>query len=168
MVIYVSASVVGLLTDLVELSDGADAAVTLMLLSVPLFILQVVFFCILHYRCWRALPEDRRATTPARAIGFMFIPLFNFYWAFVTWPKLSVGLLQWQRDVGVDRPDDTRNMAYAYAVLIIGAVTISWMSKWLGILISIADVVVFVLYYRQVVSGLNRMLSHGAAPVSGA
>ena len=45
----------------------------------------------LHYRCWEALPERFRATSPGQAVGYLFIPLFNFYWAFISFPKLAAG-----------------------------------------------------------------------------
>ena len=35
------------------------------------------------YRAWKAVQDDRVRTTPGKAVGFLFIPLFNFYWLFV-------------------------------------------------------------------------------------
>ena len=57
-----------------------------------------IFWSILHYSCWKALPEKYRATTPARALGFLFIPLFNFYWAFISFAKLAIGFNAVKRD----------------------------------------------------------------------
>jgi RsiW-degrading membrane proteinase PrsW (M82 family) len=39
----------------------------------------VVFCAILHYDCWHALPVRFRATSPGKAVGYMFVPFFNFY-----------------------------------------------------------------------------------------
>ena len=38
--------------------------------------------CILH-RLWSLIPADKAKTTPGKAIGFLFIPLFNFFWSFI-------------------------------------------------------------------------------------
>ena len=35
------------------------------------------------YRCWAAIQHVQVRTTPGKAVGFCFIPLFNLYWNFV-------------------------------------------------------------------------------------
>ena len=43
-------------------------------------------FLALQYKMWKALPPQAARTTPARAVGLMFIPAFNLYWMFqVIW-----------------------------------------------------------------------------------
>ncbi len=37
---------------------------------------------ILFYRMWAAIQDGQARTTPAKAVGFLLIPVFNFYWAF--------------------------------------------------------------------------------------
>jgi hypothetical protein len=37
------------------------------------------------YRAWFILQPGGPRTTPGKAVGFMFIPLFNFYWIFVSY-----------------------------------------------------------------------------------
>ena len=32
------------------------------------------------YKVWAALPANHARTTPGRALGFMFVPFYNFYW----------------------------------------------------------------------------------------
>ena len=72
--------------------------------SFCLYFLFLVFaatslFSQLHYECWKALPERFRSTTPRKAIGYLFIPFYNCYWAFVTWPKLAGGVFEWQKSI---------------------------------------------------------------------
>jgi hypothetical protein len=52
-------------------------------------IVTVVFGCIFVYKSWSCLPLDRRNTTPGKAVGFLFIPIFNLYWPFVAVYGLS-------------------------------------------------------------------------------
>jgi len=47
-----------------------------------------VFALILLHKCWAVLPPDWARTTPGRAVGFLFIPVFNIYWMF----QAQVGL----------------------------------------------------------------------------
>ena len=42
-----------------------------------------VFMYILLYKCWKLIPPDIARTTPGKAVGFCFIPIFNIYWIFV-------------------------------------------------------------------------------------
>ena len=42
-------------------------------------ILALVYF----YKAWAALQDGHARTTPGKAIGFMFIPIFSIYWMFV-------------------------------------------------------------------------------------
>ena len=41
----------------------------------------VVLF-ILIYKMWKAIPPTMARTTPGKAVGFLFIPVFNLYWWF--------------------------------------------------------------------------------------
>ena len=44
---------------------------------------------VLLYRYWKFLPAEEAETTPAKAVGYLFIPIFNLYWSFVAYVKLS-------------------------------------------------------------------------------
>ena len=43
----------------------------------------------LCYRAWQQIPADIARTTPGKAAGFLFIPLFNLYWIFVAFWGLA-------------------------------------------------------------------------------
>lgn len=44
----------------------------------------IVFWMRYHYACWKLIPARSARTTPGKAVGFMFIPGFNFYWCFIS------------------------------------------------------------------------------------
>ncbi|MEI6676792.1 MAG: DUF4339 domain-containing protein [Verrucomicrobiota bacterium] len=157
LVLYCVVSALSWLIELIELGGDEEASGSLAMIGLPLIILGVVFICMLHYKCWMALPEGFRFTTPGRAVGFLFIPFYNFYWAFVSWPKLSEGLMIWQQSRGMT-PVDTKGLALTYAILFVSGLTIG-MVPGFGILIGIADVVIFILYYLKVVGAFNEMLA---------
>ena len=60
-----------------------------LLASCALFLLALIFKCILLYRLWRLVPPEEAATTPGKAVGFLFIPLFNLYWNFIAYGELG-------------------------------------------------------------------------------
>jgi hypothetical protein len=42
----------------------------------------LVVLALLVYRMWKAIPTALARTTPGKAVGFLFIPVFNLYWWF--------------------------------------------------------------------------------------
>jgi hypothetical protein len=51
-----------------------------------LAVLGTVTIFVLLYRAWGALQDGHARTSPGRAVGFLFIPIFGFYWIFqVLW-----------------------------------------------------------------------------------
>lgn len=161
LVLYCVMSAASILLSLVELEDE-EAAGKLTLLALPLIILGVVFVSILHYQCWKALPERFRATTPGKAVGYLFIPFYNFYWAFLSWPKLAEGLVEWQKSIGKATLTDARSLAMTYAIIFVCGMTVGWIPG-LNILINLGDLVLFIIFYRKIVTAINEMKSANKA-----
>jgi hypothetical protein len=155
LVLYCVVNAASILISLVGLEDK-EASAGLLLLALPLIILGIVFTSILHYQCWRALPERFRATTPGKAVGYIFIPFYNFYWAFVSWPKLAQGLVEWQKSVGKSTVTDLRSLAMTYAIIFVCSMTVGLIPRF-DILIHIGDLVLFIIFYRQIVTAINEM-----------
>ncbi len=62
------------------------SGVFIIVIATPLLITGIVFMYILFYKMWAAIQDGHARSTPGQAVGFMFIPLFNFYWRFqVIW-----------------------------------------------------------------------------------
>jgi hypothetical protein len=51
-----------------------------------------VYQYMLIYKLWSLIPRERAQTTPGKAIGFLFIPIFNLYWIFVAFHGLTKAL----------------------------------------------------------------------------
>lgn len=52
------------------------------LFSLLVRVVSVVICLNAWYRAWKAIQDGHARTTPGKAIGFLFIPLFSFYWVF--------------------------------------------------------------------------------------
>ncbi|MBR2364539.1 MAG: hypothetical protein IKA79_05005, partial [Lentisphaeria bacterium] len=69
------------------------AGVGLLILTVLVITISVgisaIAQIVLLYHYWKFLPAEKAYTTPAKAVGYMFIPGFNLYWGFVAYYKLS-------------------------------------------------------------------------------
>jgi hypothetical protein len=54
----------------------------LIILMIAVGIYCTVIQMILIYKAWQAIQDGHQRTTPGKAVGFQFIPLFNYYWIF--------------------------------------------------------------------------------------
>jgi hypothetical protein len=46
----------------------------------------VVMSWVMIYKMWAAIQDGAAFTTPGKALGFLFIPFFNYYWVFQALP----------------------------------------------------------------------------------
>ncbi len=49
-------------------------------------------FLVFLYKAWNQIQDGYATATPGQAVGFLFIPFFNFYWIFVAYRGLAVDL----------------------------------------------------------------------------
>jgi hypothetical protein len=145
IVLYSCTTGLGLLVGLVPL---------LSVLGAPIAILAIVFGSILHYKLWDALPTSSRATSPGKAVGFLFIPFFNLYWYFVSYAALPTSI---QKATG--KPS-ANGLGVTFAIMSVGQWFFSWI-PYVGVLYGIGFYVVWLLYYRAVTRDVNRYLDGG-------
>ncbi|MCB9558652.1 MAG: zinc ribbon domain-containing protein [Deltaproteobacteria bacterium] len=75
-----------------------------------------IFFCVLLHRAWSAVSSSAPITA-GQAVGFLFVPLFNFYWVFVgigSWPAIYNAHLERN---GIQGRRATPGLFIAYAIL---------------------------------------------------
>jgi len=59
-------------------------------MGVALLITGFIFFYVAHYNYWKLVQRPDVTTTPGKAVGYLFIPFYNFYWIFVSFRGLAV------------------------------------------------------------------------------
>jgi len=72
-------------------------------------IASAVLFYIIVYRSWKLIQDGYARTTPGKAIGFCFIPFYNFYWIFQAFPGLAkdTNAFVARRSLAIPRVDDS-------------------------------------------------------------
>lgn len=80
-------------------------------------IASVVLFYIILYRSWSLIQDGYARTTPGKAVGYLFIPFYNFYWMFEAIPGLVKDMNNFiaRRNLPIQRMDP--GLATAYCVL---------------------------------------------------
>ncbi len=89
-------------------------------INTPITVLYTIFTMLWHYNNWELVPEEVRATTPGKAVGFLFIPFYNFYWIFVSFIGLWKGLNEKGRKLyGDSWVNMSRGIPIAMCILIL-------------------------------------------------
>jgi hypothetical protein len=83
------------------------------------FAISCVPFGILLYKYWATLPVGWRRTTPGRAVGFCFIPLFNLYWFYVAFHGLIIDVNRYRATFAPDVERLSHKWLIAYWILFI-------------------------------------------------
>src|SRR5215471_2350261 len=67
-------------------SDSEPVLVVLLVLAISGGLYASVVYLVFIYKIWDAIPDRFARTTPGKAVGFLFIPIFGIYWIFqVLW-----------------------------------------------------------------------------------
>jgi hypothetical protein len=97
------------------------------------FLLSIIYGLALVHKAWQSIQDaPLPATTPRKAIGFLFIPLFNFYWMFITFRQLAVDMNRYARDYRVST-DRLVSESLATAFCIFNLPVISYLGIFLNI-----------------------------------
>jgi len=103
-----------------------------------------VLFLVLLYRFWSVIQDGRVRTTPGKAVGFCFIPFFNFYWAFQVIPGLASDMNAYCNERSISGP--RVNERTAMTSIILGLCSVI---PYVGIVLSIAAMVLVIIVMRQ-------------------
>ena len=116
---------------------GSRPATQEMLYAVPIpAVLAAAFQLGFVYRMWDVIQTGGLARmTPGRAVGFLFIPIFNLYWIFQVFPGFATDYNATLRNQELGLPPLPRGLFVAYAVLVLVAVPVlNWVVQTLVIL----------------------------------
>ena len=136
--------------DIAEATIRPMTVIVIFLITfLPITVPAIVLSCIVHYKCWKAVPTEIARTTPGKAVGFLFIPVFNFYWAFVSYMGLAEDLNK------AKGGKNYRGLGIALAILFICSWTLTWM-PFVSTLIEIPSFILWVIYTKGVVGQAMR------------
>ena len=134
-------------------ADEEDIGLVALLAFVPL-ILNLIFTARFHYKCWKALPVGFARLTPGKAVGYLFIPFFNFYWSFPSFYGLAQDCSMLARDRGIRGSGALPGLGLTYAILFtVNLITTN--IPILSLFVGIAQFVMWILLYHAVLGVLN-------------
>jgi hypothetical protein len=140
-----------------EVDGGQYLGVTAAIGGVAAMIWGLVLFCIYLYRAWHVIQPWYPRTTPGKAVGFLFIPFFNFYWLFVSYWRWSE---DWNRNVANVSPGAPRmpeGLFLTYAILRCAAVI-------LGALALLPALIIYFIIMKGMCNAVNYAADHPHHP----
>lgn len=108
-----------------------------------------VFWCILLYRQWLLLQGHGARTTPGRAVGFGFIPIFGFYWWFVAYAGLATDTNRYLEQLGIADIRMSRTLAITDCILSILLCTVGLIPVVGAIILIPVSIVGYILVVQQ-------------------
>jgi len=106
--------------------------------------------CAFIYRMWAAIQDGHARTSPGRALGFLFIPIYQFYWVFQAFRGFAKDFNSYAARHSLNVPRLSPGLFTAYAILCIVA-----MLPWLDVLLSPAIVIVGLVMVSRVCDAVN-------------
>jgi hypothetical protein len=132
-----------------HMDEAAPFAIVLAALAM-LYGAVVVFM--LWYKAWSAIQDGHARATPGKAVGFLFIPLFNLYWMFQAIPGFAKDYNSYVDRHSLGVPKLPEGLFLAYCILILATII-----PILGILASLAAVGLMVVLAAKVCDAVNAL-----------
>lgn len=121
----------------------------LLLLSLALACAATVYGCILLYRQWALLEGHGARTDAAKAVGYGFIPIYCFYWWFVSLVGLAQDTNRHLDKTGIRGARMSEELALAVCVQLIGCIPLMFHQQALAIHYSVLMATGFLLALQQ-------------------
>jgi len=125
------------------------------------FVAAAVFNCILLYKLWCTIQDGQARTTPGKAVGFMFIPLFNLYWSFQAFWGVSIDMNAYAAQRGVAAPQIKEVLGLAICILMCVQVALSFFpaaATVVTLILSLVALVLNIIFWKQVVNAASAIV----------
>lgn len=112
----------------------------------------LVILYILLYRAWQVIQDGNARTTPGKAVGFSFIPLFNYYWVFVAWRGFAQDYNRYIERYAINVPKLNDGLFLTYCILIVCSII-----PYLGGLAALPAIVMFFIMINKTIDAVNAL-----------
>ena len=128
-------------------------------LTYPILIYGIVMLMILVFKMWGAIRGGVARTTPGQAIGFLYIPLFNFYWIFQAYWGWTKDYNATIARYGITAPRAPEGIVLALCILTF----LSWVPV-LGTIIFPVNLVLLFIFLNSGINAVNALADNPILP----
>jgi len=123
----------------------------LLVLSIPLVIYLFVVFCMFVHKSWSSIQDGHARTDPCKALGFLFIPFFNFYWIFQAYWGFAKDYNAYTARHAINNaPELPEGLFLAYCILIVLSII-----PFVNFVTGIAAFIIFAVIISKVCDAVN-------------
>ena len=123
-------------------------------LGVLLSLYAAIVALVMWYKAWAAIQDEHARTTPGKAVGFLFIPFFNFYWIFQAFWGFSKDYNSYLSRHGISMSELPAGLFLTYCILILLSLFMGWIPV-LGSVIGIINAIILVIIVNGVCDAVN-------------
>jgi hypothetical protein len=128
-------------------------------------VLATVLGCIIFHRTWAAIQDGHARTTPGKAVGFLFIPLFNLYWIFQALPGFAKDYNRFIARHDLGAPALSEPFFLTATILTLSNIIIGRIPG-VGIVYSAGVMIVMIALLNQLLTAVNRLAAVGGGVVT--
>jgi hypothetical protein len=149
---------------IVAASEDPGAGLAFMCFGCLPMIYGAVVVCVLIYKLWAAIQDGRPRTTPGKAVGFLFIPFYNFYWGFQAYWGWTQDFNRYVGERNIPAPRMPEGLALTICILILAT-----MIPFVGSFIVPVHLVLYIVFFNSAINGVNALAAaRAAAPAAAA
>jgi hypothetical protein len=124
---------------------------------------------LLLYKAWVVIQDGKASTTPEKAVGYIFIPLYDFYWVFRAWYGLARDYNRYVARYAFKAFKMREGLFLAFCILSICvpvlSIPISVLQKtYLGSLVELVTMVIFFITTNDTIERTNALLDLQTEP----
>lgn len=154
---------------------GTEAVVTsslLLLLGLAAILYGASIWYLLLYKAWAVIQDGKANTTPEKAVGYIFIPFYGFYWIFRAWYGLARDYNRYVARYGFKTAKMREGLFLAFCILSICSAALSIPTPYLqvtllGSLVGMAALVIFLIATNETIDKINALLNLQATQLNG-
>jgi hypothetical protein len=100
-------------------ADGGISGEEIAPVIVPLILIVTIAHLTFVYRSWSSIRGEHARMTPGKAVGLLFVPIFNVYWIFQVYGGFSTDYNNYIRQKGIAAAPLNRGLLVFNAVLLL-------------------------------------------------
>ena len=137
-----------------NLNKDSDPETALRLIGLSLLpmLFGAVVMMVLFYKMWVAIQDGQVRTTPGKAVGLLFVPFYNIYWAFQVIWGFAKDYNAYTKRHAISVPDLLEGIFLAYTILCFTG----WIPT-LGLLLVVVNYFIGLLMVSKICDGVNAL-----------
>jgi WD40 repeat protein/uncharacterized membrane protein len=146
------ASILGIINYVNLLLNNTTGNLAISIIPSAFLISAAIVIAIFIYKIWLSIQDGYARTSPEKAVGFLFIPFYNFYWLFQVWWGFSKDFNKLVNRHSLKISKLPESLFLIYCILIFAGVI-----PGIGISAGIASTIIMLILISKVCDGVNAL-----------